>query len=108
MIVSPEVVAVFVLRAGLVALFMPFSVFYMTTRFRSARAHAATAGVGLSTATVMTVAAIALKTVASIGVLTGVADRLCAVMLALFCLATAFLYKKFWTGRGLRFSAGSS
>lgn len=104
MIISLEVVTVFVLRAGLVALFMPFSVYYMIAHFRRARAHAATAGVGLSTATAMTFAAIALKAVASIGVLTGIADRLCTVMLAIFCLATAFLYKKFWTGGGLRFS----
>ena len=100
-----EVVSVFLLRAGLVALFVPFSVYYMLADFRGARDHAATVGVGVAFAVFMTIAAIALKIIASLGFLTGIADRLSAIMLACFCVATALLYKRFWTGEGLRFSA---
>lgn len=87
------------------ALFVPFSVYYMLVDFRGARDHAATVGVGAAFAVFMTIAAIALKIIASLGLLTGVADRLSAIMLACFCIATALLYKQFWTGEGLRFSA---
>lgn len=100
-----EIISVFLLRAGLVALFVPFSVYYMLADFRGARDHAATVGVGAAVAVFMTIAAIALKIIASLGLLTGIADRLSATMLACFCIATALLYKQFWAGDGLRFSA---
>ncbi|WP_116968985.1 DoxX family membrane protein [Blastomonas sp. UPD001] len=98
-----DVAAVFVLRAALVALFVSFSVAHMVADFRGAREHAASVGVGAEGSAAMTVSAIALKVVCSLGILTGVADRLSALGLAAFCVMTALLYKRFWVGSGLRF-----
>lgn len=102
--VSREIVSVFVLRAGLVALFVPFSAYYMLANFRAAQAPAASAGVGTATAASMTIGAIILKVMASFGMVTGIADRLSAVLLASFCITTALVYKKFWTGDGFHFA----
>lgn len=105
MIIPWEVVCVFMLRLGLVALFVPFSVYYMVVDFRGAAQHAASVGVGRRIAQGMIQAAILLKLVASLGVLTGVADRLCLLLLAAFSVGTALLYKQFWTGDGLAFAS---
>ncbi|SDS96304.1 DoxX family membrane protein [Erythrobacter sp. HL-111] len=100
-----EFVSIFLLRLGLVALFVPFSVYYMLRDFRGAARHAASAGVGRSVAQWMILAAILLKLVATLGVLTGVADRLCFLLLATFCVGTALMYKRFWTGDGVAFAS---
>jgi len=100
-----EIVSIFLLRLGLVALFVPFSVYYMVVDFRGAAQHAASAGVSRRVAQWMILAAILLKLVATLGVLTGVADRLSFLLLATFCVGTALIYKQFWIGDGLAFTA---
>jgi len=105
MTISWEIVLVMLLRLGLVALFVPFSVYYMLVDLKGATQHAASIGVSRKVARGMILAAIILKLVASLGVLTGIADRLSALLLAAFCVATAFIYKQFWTGEGLAFTS---
>lgn len=39
---------------------------------------------------------IAIEIFMSLGVVTGVADRACALVLAGYCVATAMLFKQFW------------
>nr|WP_298373656.1 DoxX family protein [uncultured Halomonas sp.] len=102
-----EVVVTFLLRFGLVALFFPFSAWYVATDFPGARAHAMTFGVGRVVAGAMMVTALFVEVVMSLGILTGVADRLCALVLAGFCVATALLYKRFWRIGDFAMSANS-
>lgn len=99
--------AAFAIRAMMVALFLPFSAWYILADFRGARDHAASLGVGRGVGAVMMLGALAVEVVASLGVLTGVADRLAALTLAAFCLATAILYKRFWAVGDFAFRADS-
>lgn len=91
-----EILCAFLIRLGLVALFLPFSVYYVLVDFAGARAHAMTLGVGRVAGSLMILAALFIEVVMSLGVLTGVADRFAAVILAVFCVMTALLYKQFW------------
>lgn len=88
--------ATFGVRFTMIALFLPFSSWYILADFRGARDHAASLGVGRKVGACMMLGALAIEVLASLGVLTGVADRLSALTLAAFCLATAVLYKRFW------------
>lgn len=91
-----EILCAFLIRFGLVALFLPFSAYYVLIDFAGARSHAMTLGVGRTMASLMMVTALFIEVVMSLGILTGVADRLAAIVLAVFCVMTALLYKQFW------------
>ena len=39
---------------------------------------------------------LSIEVFASLGVVTGIADRFCALLIAGYCAATALLYKRFW------------
>ncbi|MEM7667364.1 MAG: DoxX family membrane protein [Pseudomonadota bacterium] len=91
-----EIVIAFLMRLGLVALFLPFSAYYVLVDFAGARTHAMTLGVSRTVASLMMLAALFIEIVMSLGVLSGVADRFAAVVLAVFCVMTALLYKQFW------------
>lgn len=100
-------IIVFGTRAALIALFLPFSVWYILVDFRGARDHAMTAGAGRTVAATMMIAALAIETLASLAILTGIADRLAALVLAGFCLLTAILYKRFWSAGDFAFRRDS-
>jgi putative oxidoreductase len=86
----------FLVRALLVALFLPFSALDKVLNFDQAEAQAAQSvprwlaplliGCGLGTEILMSAA-----------ILTGYADRLAALVLAIYCIVTAVLWKQFWT-----------
>ena len=88
--------AAFAIRLAMVALFLPFSAWYILADFRGARDHAASLGVGRGIGAAMMIGALAVEILASLALLAGVADRLAALALAAFCVATAVLYKRFW------------
>ncbi|WP_036167826.1 DoxX family protein [Massilia sp. 9096] len=87
---------VLVARLMLVALFMPSSVIDKTFGFDHAVRQAQEVfkprivGVGAI------LAGLVVELGCSLGVLTGVADRACAFVIAGFCMLTAILYKRFW------------
>lgn len=82
-------------RVCLVAMF-PFSAADKVIRWRSALAQ--TRSSGLPGATPMLVAAVAIEAITPLCIVFGVWDRLAAILLAGFCLVTAFLYHPFWKG----------
>jgi len=90
------IVAAFLFRFCLVALFFPFSAYYVLVDFSGARSHAMTIGVSRRIAGLMMVVTLFIEVVMSLGILMGVADRLSALVLATFCVMTALLYKQFW------------
>ncbi|MGH8229732.1 MAG: DoxX family protein [Steroidobacteraceae bacterium] len=84
------------IRYLLVALFFPFSALDKILNFRGAVAQAMQVVPALSLARVLILAGLAIEIVMPLAILTGVADRVAAVILAGYCGVTAILWKPFW------------
>jgi putative oxidoreductase len=93
---DPAIVIAFLCRLALVALFLPFSALDKALNFSAAVGQAREIGVGRGVGAVMILTGLFVEVVMSLGVLTGIADRLAAFVLAGYCAATAVLYKRFW------------
>jgi putative oxidoreductase len=81
-------------RMLLIVLFLPFSALDKVLNFRQAARQAAQAVSNLSV--LLIAAGFTLEVTMSLAVLTGIADRLAALILALYCCVTALLWKQFW------------
>ena len=83
-------------RYLLVALFFPFSALDKLFNFRGAvgQAEAIFRFPALARGSILV--GLCIEIVMPVGILTGTADRLAALILALYCLATAILFKPFW------------
>ena len=86
----------FVARLLLVLLFFPFSALDKAVNFSEAtqQAQQKTGGAGL--ARLLILCGLGIEVFMSLCVLTGFADRLAALVLALYCVVTAVLWKQFW------------
>jgi putative oxidoreductase len=84
------------IRVGLVLLFLPFSALDKLLNFRAAIAQAGEVAPSRTIATGLIVAGLCVEVFMSLGVVTGVADRACAFVLAGYCAVTALLWKQFW------------
>lgn len=83
------------LRCLLVVLFFPFSALDKLLNFQGAVGQAEEqAPHGLAVALIL--AALAVEIVMPLAILTGIADRLAAFILAGYCMVTALLWKQFW------------
>ena len=82
-------------RMLLVALFLPFSALDKILNFRGARSQAGQLAPA-ALAAPLVLAGLFVEIFMSLGVLTGVADRLAAAVLALYCCLTALGWKQFW------------
>jgi len=96
-----------VLRYLLVMLFLPFSALDKIINFNGAVAQARETIPSDRAARLAIVAALCIEILMPLGILTGVADRLAAFILAGYCMITALLWKQFWKP-GDFWSAGSS
>jgi putative oxidoreductase len=85
-----------VVRCGLVLLFLPFSALDKMVGFDHAVRQARQVARPRSIAVAMILAGLTIEVVCSLGVLSGLADRACALVIAGYCAATALLYKRFW------------
>ena len=85
-----------VARAMLVALFMPCSVIDKTFGFEHAVRQAQEVFKPRLLAIVAILVGLVVELGCALGVVTGMADRACALVLAGFCMVTAILYKRFW------------
>ncbi len=94
---SIEPVAAFVVRTGLVILFLPFSALDKIIGFKHAVGEAQAVFKPHALAATAIVCGLAIEVLCSLGVVSGVADRASALILAGYCAATAVLYKRFWT-----------
>lgn len=89
------VVAALLVRYLLVILFLPASALDKILNFKGAVAQAReTFPNGGAQATILM--ALATEVLMPIAILAGVADRLAAVVMAAYCIATAVLFKRFW------------
>ena len=84
------------IRVVLVLLFFPFSALDKILNFRGAVAQARQAAPNMTIATGLIVAGLGVEIFMSLGVITGIADRACAFVLAGYCGVTALLWKQFW------------
>ena len=91
-----SLVVAFAVRYMLVALFFPFSALDKLLNFRDAVGQAQEIAPGRGVATALIVIGLAVEILTPLGILTGVADRLAAFILAGYCGATALLWKRFW------------
>jgi putative oxidoreductase len=91
-----NIILVAMSRCLLVLLFLPFSALDKMLNFGDAVAQASIALPNGTLARVAIVLGIGIEVIMSLGVVTGVADRAAAVVLATYCAATALLWKQFW------------
>jgi putative oxidoreductase len=89
-------VVVFLVRALLVILFFPFSALDKILNFPGAVGQAREIGAGRRVAVSLILIGLAVEIVMPLGILSGIADRLAAFMLAGYCGVTALLWKRFW------------
>ena len=86
------------IRILLILLFFPFSALDKIINFSGAVAQAREVASSKAMATALIVAGLGVEIFMSLGVVTGVADRACAFVLAGYCGVTALLWKQ--VGRG--------
>jgi putative oxidoreductase len=84
------------IRIAMVLLFLPFSALDKILNFRCAVAQAREATPNVTIATALIGAGFLVEVFMSLGVITGIADRACAFVLAGYCGITALLWKQFW------------
>ena len=89
-----SLVVTFLVRMVLVLLFLPFSALDKIVNYRGAIAQAAQLSKPL--APVLIGCGLFVEIVMTLGVVTGVADRFCAFVIAGYCGVTALLWKQFW------------
>ncbi|MBP0617884.1 DoxX family membrane protein [Jiella mangrovi] len=91
-----EILITFLTRLSLVLLFFPFSAFDKIANFAAATGQAGQAVKSPILARGLILTGLFVEVVMSLGVLTGICDRLAAFILAGYCAATAVLFKQFW------------
>jgi putative oxidoreductase len=96
-----------VVRCLLVLLFLPFSALDKLLNFGQAVDQAAQATTSRVLARMLIGCGLGIEVVMSLAILTGIADRLAALVLALYCTVTALLWKQFWKTPDFRLRGAS-
>jgi putative oxidoreductase len=89
-------IIIVLVRYGLVILFFPASALDKIFNFKGAVGQAAQVFSWRPLAVTMILMGILVEVVMPIGILSGVADRLAAFLMAGYCAVTAVLFKRFW------------
>jgi putative oxidoreductase len=84
------------IRVVLVLLFLPFSALDKVLDFRGAVAQAQEAFPNKVAASGLILVGLFVEVFMSAGVVSGIADRVCAFVLAGYCTVTALVWKQFW------------
>jgi putative oxidoreductase len=98
---------VFLSRCLLVLLFLPFSALDKLLNREQAIAQASRAIPSRSIAITLLVAGFSVEVLMSLAILTGIADRVAAFVLAGYCIVTALLWKRFWMTADFRLRGAS-
>jgi putative oxidoreductase len=85
-----------IVRCGLVLLFLPFSALDKIFGFDHAVRQAQQVVKPRPIAVAMILAGLFVEIVCTLGIVSGIADRACAFVIAGYCAASALLYKRFW------------
>jgi putative oxidoreductase len=102
-----SIAVVFAARALLVLLFLPFSALDKILNFKQAVGQASEATPNRSVAALMIFAGLGVEILMSLAILSGIADRMAALILALYCVITALLWKQFWKAPDFRLRGAS-
>jgi putative oxidoreductase len=102
-----SVAVAFAARALLVMLFLPFSALDKILNFKQAVGQAAEALPNRVLATAAIFAGLGVEVLMSLAILTGIADRMAALILAGYCIVTALLWKQFWAQPDFRLRGAS-
>ena len=86
----------FAVRLILVLLFLPFSALDKILNFKGAVGQAGQLTRSRALATALILMGLGVEVFMSLAVVTGVADRGAALVLAAYCIVTAVLWKQFW------------
>lgn len=97
-----SILVIFTARALLVLLFLPFSALDKVLNFNQAVAQGAEVIPVRPIAVLLICVGLGIEVTMSLAILTGVADRLAALILAAYCLMTAVLWKQFWKSADFR------
>jgi len=89
-------ILILVVRYGLVVLFFPASALDKIFNFGGAVKQASEVFKAHWLSSAVILAGLVIEIVMPLGILTGVADRLAALIMAAYCAATAVLFKRFW------------
>ena len=103
-----SVLVTFAVRCLLVGLFLPFSALDKVLNFKLALDQASKVMPGRALAVVLIAGGFCIEVFMSLAILTGVADRLAALILAGYCLITALLWKQFWKQPDFRLKGTSN
>jgi putative oxidoreductase len=98
----------FAVRCLLVGLFLPFSALDKVLNFRAAVDQAYQSIPNRALASLLIAGGFCIEVFMSLAILTGVADRLAALILAGYCIITALLWKQFWTKPDFRLNGASN
>jgi len=93
---SFAVLVTVVVRYLLVVLFFPFSFLDKIINFKGAVGQASQAVSATGPATALILVGLGVEILMPLGILTGVADRLAAFIMAGYCGVTALMWKQFW------------
>lgn len=102
-----SIVVAFAARVLLVMLFLPFSALDKILNFKQAVGQAAEAIPNRFLAAIAIFAGLAVEILMSFAILTGIADRMAALILAGYCIVTALLWKQFWKQPDFRLRGAS-
>ena len=89
-------ILILLVRYGLVALFFPASAFDKILNFKGAVKQAKQVFSSDAGAVTLILVGVFVELVMPLGILSGVADRLAAFIMAGYCVVTAILFKRFW------------
>ena len=90
------IIAVAAARCLLILLFLPFSALDKIINFDAALAQASQAARARAAARLLLAGGFAIEVLMSAAVISGFFDRAAALVLALYCVITALLWKQFW------------
>ena len=93
---STAAIAALIVRCGLVLLFLPFSALDKILGFDQAVGQAQEVFHPRMLARAVLLGGLTIEIVCSTGIVTGIADRASAFVIAGYCAATAVLFKRFW------------
>lgn len=89
-------IVIMVVRYGLVVLFFPASALDKILNFNGSLKQASEVFKSHQVAAALILAGVFVELVMPLGILTGIADRLAAFIMAGYCAVTAVLFKRFW------------
>jgi putative oxidoreductase len=93
---TTAMIAALVVRYGMVLLFLPFSALDKIFGFEHAVKQAQSVFKPRPVAIALILVGLFIEIVCTLGVVSGIADRASAFIIAGYCAATAVLYKQFW------------